>query len=175
MQPGENPNGQQIFDHNYLHRRFGAVALMLINATPTIAQTASPVRTERNISAGSLASDVASATVAACAAGGYAVAATVVDRRHRPYPYNALTMLARIRFNKPPVSKGVPRPRRRRTPRWRAMENAPKNPAQPIVRTSRASCWRRRTHRRWVTKDRRRRRRSAPEVILTNSARRLRT
>ena len=57
----------------------GAVALMLINATPTIAQTASPVRTERNISL-ALANDIASATVAACAASGYAVAATVVDR-----------------------------------------------------------------------------------------------
>ena len=40
---------------------------------------AQAVRTERNISL-DLANQVASATVAACAAGGYSVAATVVDR-----------------------------------------------------------------------------------------------
>lgn len=57
-----------------------ATALVLA-ATTAVAGTAAAqaVRTERNLSL-DLANQIASATVAACAAGGYNVAATVVDR-----------------------------------------------------------------------------------------------
>ena len=54
-----------------------ALVASVANAqTPTAANT---VRTERNISL-ALANEIAGATVAACSANGYAVAATVVDR-----------------------------------------------------------------------------------------------
>jgi uncharacterized protein GlcG (DUF336 family) len=53
-----------------------ATALVLASA----AASAQAVRTERNISL-DLANQIAGATVAACAAQGYAVAATVVDRQ----------------------------------------------------------------------------------------------
>ena len=53
-----------------------ALAFTLVTATATNAQA---VRTEKNMSL-ELANQIASASVAACAANGYAVAATVVDR-----------------------------------------------------------------------------------------------
>lgn len=56
-----------------------AAALLASSLSPALAQAPAAVRTERNISL-ALANDIASATVAACAANGYAVAATVVDR-----------------------------------------------------------------------------------------------
>jgi uncharacterized protein GlcG (DUF336 family) len=59
--------------HNTL--KFSALALSLI----ATAASAQGVRTEKNISL-ELANQIASASVAACAANGYAVAATVVDR-----------------------------------------------------------------------------------------------
>jgi uncharacterized protein GlcG (DUF336 family) len=55
--------------------KVSALALSLIAA----AANAQGVRTEKNISL-DLANQIASATVAACSANGYAVAATVVDR-----------------------------------------------------------------------------------------------
>ena len=59
--------------HNTL--KFSALALTLI----ATAASAQGVRTEKNISL-ELANQIASASVAACAANGHAVAATVVDR-----------------------------------------------------------------------------------------------
>lgn len=56
--------------------KISALALSLIAAAGANAQA---VRTEKNMSL-ELANQLASATVAACAANGYAVAATVVDR-----------------------------------------------------------------------------------------------
>ncbi len=53
-----------------------ALVLTLINAATASAQA---VRTERNMSL-ELANQIASATVASCTVGGYAVTATVVDR-----------------------------------------------------------------------------------------------
>ncbi len=53
-----------------------ALVLTLVTAATASAQA---VRTERNMSL-ELANQIASATVASCAAGGYAVTATVVDR-----------------------------------------------------------------------------------------------
>ena len=55
--------------------KFSALALTLVAATAN----AQAVRTEKNMSL-ELANQIASASVAACAANGYAVAATVVDR-----------------------------------------------------------------------------------------------
>ena len=55
--------------------QFSALALTLVAA----AANAQAVRTEKNMSL-DLANQIASASVAACAANGYAVAATVVDR-----------------------------------------------------------------------------------------------
>lgn len=55
--------------------KLSALALTLV----ATAASAQPVRTEKNISL-ELANQIASASVAACAANGYAVAATVVDR-----------------------------------------------------------------------------------------------
>ncbi len=55
--------------------KFSALALTLVAA----AASAQAVRTEKNISL-ELANQIASASVAACAANGHAVAATVVDR-----------------------------------------------------------------------------------------------
>lgn len=55
--------------------RASALALSLVAA----AASAQSVRTEKNMSL-ELANQIASAAVAACSAGGYAVAATVVDR-----------------------------------------------------------------------------------------------
>jgi uncharacterized protein GlcG (DUF336 family) len=55
--------------------KFSALALTLVAA----AANAQAVRTEKNMSL-ELANQIASASVAACAANGYAVAATVVDR-----------------------------------------------------------------------------------------------
>ena len=55
--------------------KFSALALTLVAATAN----AQSVRTEKNMSI-ELANQIASASVAACAANGYAVAATVVDR-----------------------------------------------------------------------------------------------
>ena len=55
--------------------RISALALILVTA----AANAQTVRTEKNMSL-ELANQIASASVAACAANGYAVAATVVDR-----------------------------------------------------------------------------------------------
>jgi uncharacterized protein GlcG (DUF336 family) len=55
--------------------KFSALALTLI----AVAANAQAVRTEKNMSL-ELANQIASASVAACAANGYAVAATVVDR-----------------------------------------------------------------------------------------------
>ncbi len=66
-------------------QRFNRISLAISVAAALIAgianaQTPSPaVRTERNISL-ALANEIASATVAACSANGYAVTATVVDR-----------------------------------------------------------------------------------------------
>ncbi len=56
--------------------KFSALTLTLVAAAAANAQA---VRTEKNMSL-ELANQLASATVAACAANGYAVAATVVDR-----------------------------------------------------------------------------------------------
>ena len=56
--------------------KISALALSLITAASANAQA---VRTEKNMSL-ELANQLASATVAACAANGYAVTATVVDR-----------------------------------------------------------------------------------------------
>ena len=55
--------------------KFSALALPLVAA----AANAQAVRTEKNMSL-DLANQIAAASVAACAANGYAVAATVVDR-----------------------------------------------------------------------------------------------
>ena len=55
------------------------VALALVLTFAATAASAQGVRTERNVSL-ALANQIASATVAACSANGYAVAATVVDR-----------------------------------------------------------------------------------------------
>ncbi|MDI1275383.1 heme-binding protein, partial [Polaromonas sp.] len=55
--------------------QFSALALSLAAA----AASAQSVRTEKNMSL-ELANQIASATVAACSANGYSVAATVVDR-----------------------------------------------------------------------------------------------
>ncbi len=63
--------------HKTAPRLARATALLL--ATAAGAASAQAVRTERNISL-DLANQIASATVAACTAGGYNVAATVVDR-----------------------------------------------------------------------------------------------
>ena len=60
-----------------LSPRLGALALALVAACGANAQQA--VRTEKNISL-DLANQIAAGAVAACAANGYAVAATVVDR-----------------------------------------------------------------------------------------------
>lgn len=57
----------------------GTIALLATSVAPALAQAPAAVRTERSISL-ALANEIASATVAACAANGYAVAATVVDR-----------------------------------------------------------------------------------------------
>ena len=57
----------------------GTIALLATSVAPALAQAQAAVRTERSISL-ALANEIASATVAACAANGYAVAATVVDR-----------------------------------------------------------------------------------------------
>ncbi|WP_038216801.1 heme-binding protein [Xenophilus azovorans] len=59
-------------------RRIGALAL-LAAACGAQAQQAAPVRAERNIGL-DLANQIAAGAVASCAANGYAVAATVVDR-----------------------------------------------------------------------------------------------
>ncbi len=56
-----------------------SLATLAIGLTLAGAAGAQAVRTERNVSL-DLANQIASATVAACAAGGYAVTATVVDR-----------------------------------------------------------------------------------------------
>ena len=56
--------------------KFSALAMTLVAAAAANAQA---VRTEKNMSL-ELANQIASASVAACAANGYAVAATVVDR-----------------------------------------------------------------------------------------------
>jgi uncharacterized protein GlcG (DUF336 family) len=61
-----------------MQKRLSLVTLT-IGLTLAGAAGAQAVRTERNISL-DLANQVASATVAACAAGGYSVTATVVDR-----------------------------------------------------------------------------------------------
>jgi uncharacterized protein GlcG (DUF336 family) len=55
------------------------IALALVLTAAAAATQAQAVRTERNISL-ALANQIAAATVAACSANGYAVAATVVDR-----------------------------------------------------------------------------------------------
>jgi uncharacterized protein GlcG (DUF336 family) len=55
------------------------LALAAVVAAGATAAQAQAVRTERNMSL-ELANQIASATVAACTAGGYAVAAAVVDR-----------------------------------------------------------------------------------------------
>ena len=59
-----------------MHKAVSILALSLIAATGAQAQA---VRTERNMSL-ELANQITGATVAACAASGYAVTATVVDR-----------------------------------------------------------------------------------------------
>jgi uncharacterized protein GlcG (DUF336 family) len=59
-------------------RTFNYLSALVLALTATAA-TAQAVRTERNMSL-ELANQIASATVAACTAGGYNVAATVVDR-----------------------------------------------------------------------------------------------
>jgi uncharacterized protein GlcG (DUF336 family) len=59
-------------------RNFKTIFILAACAIASTAQ-AQAVRTERNISL-DLANQIASATVAACTAGGYAVTATVVDR-----------------------------------------------------------------------------------------------
>lgn len=66
-------------------QRFSKISIAMtvvatLGAAAVTAQTpATAVRTERNISL-ALANEIAGATVAACSANGYAVAATVVDR-----------------------------------------------------------------------------------------------
>ena len=62
-----------------IRSRLAVSAALVLAAFGTQAQTAGAVRAEKNISL-ELANQIASATVAACAASGYAVAATVVDR-----------------------------------------------------------------------------------------------
>ena len=62
-----------------MQKIISALALSLIAATAATAAQAQAVRTEKNMSL-ELANQIASATVAACTAGGYAVTATVVDR-----------------------------------------------------------------------------------------------
>jgi uncharacterized protein GlcG (DUF336 family) len=59
-------------------RTFNYLSALVLALTATAA-TAQAVRTERNMSL-ELANQIASATVAACTAGGYNVAVTVVDR-----------------------------------------------------------------------------------------------
>ena len=73
MQPENRPMSRPI--------RLAALALALSAATFAQAQNApaAAVRTERNISL-ALANQIATETVAACQANGYAVAVTVVDR-----------------------------------------------------------------------------------------------
>lgn len=62
-----------------MHQRFVLSALSASLALFCAAAGAQAIRSERAMSL-ELANQIASATVAACAAGGYAVAATVVDR-----------------------------------------------------------------------------------------------
>ena len=59
--------------------KFSALSLAVSLTLATAAANAQAVRTEKNMSL-ELANQIASASVAACAANGYAVAATVVDR-----------------------------------------------------------------------------------------------
>jgi hypothetical protein len=80
------------------------------------AAQAQAVRTERNMSL-ELANQIAAATVAACQANGYAVAAAVVDRAGSLRACSAPTTPARTRCR---AARPRPTPRRRRrTPRWR--------------------------------------------------------
>jgi len=75
----------QPLSETYMHStlRLGSLAVLLAASAMSAqaqAQTPSPaVRSEKNISL-ELANQLAAATVAACAANGYSVAATVVDR-----------------------------------------------------------------------------------------------
>ena len=59
--------------------KFSALSLAVSLTLATAAANAQAVRTEKNMSL-ELANQIASASVTACAANGYAVAATVVDR-----------------------------------------------------------------------------------------------
>ena len=59
--------------------KFSALSLAVSLTLVATAANAQAVRTEKNMSL-ELANQIASASVAACAANGYAVAATVVDR-----------------------------------------------------------------------------------------------
>lgn len=60
-------------------RKLVQASTLVLSVVAAFAAQAQAVRTERNISL-DLANQIASATVAACTANGYAVAATVVDR-----------------------------------------------------------------------------------------------
>ena len=63
-----------------MNKPFSASALVLALTLVAATAQAQAVRTERNMSL-DLANQIASASVAACTANGYAVAATVVDRQ----------------------------------------------------------------------------------------------
>jgi uncharacterized protein GlcG (DUF336 family) len=71
------PVHKELMENNTMHNalRISALALSLVAA----AANAQSVRIEKNMSL-ELANQIATASVAACAANGYAVAATVVDR-----------------------------------------------------------------------------------------------
>ncbi|VTU33996.1 hypothetical protein H4CHR_03328 [Variovorax sp. PBS-H4] len=111
--------------------RFGALAASLVLCASSVqaqqapAAAAAAVRTERNISL-ELANQIAAATVAACTANGYAVAATVVDRAgvvravQRADTAGAHTLAASERKAWTSASAKVPT--------LAMMENAQKNP-----------------------------------------------
>ena len=110
--------------------RLGSLAVLLAAASLAAqAQTAAPaaaVRAEKNISL-ELANEIAGAAVAACAANGYAVAATVVDRAgvvravQRANNAGAHTLAASERKAWTSASA--------KAPTLAMMENAQKNPA----------------------------------------------
>ena len=106
--------------------RTTASALIAVLACTTLAAQAQSVRTERNISL-ALASQIATETVNACAANGYAVAATVVDRagtvRAVQRANNAGSHTLGASERKAWTSASA------KTPTLAMMENAQKNPA----------------------------------------------
>ncbi len=105
--------------------RLGSLAVLLAaSALGVQAQTATPapapspaVRAEKNISL-ELANQIAGATVAACAANGYAVAATVVDRAGTVRAVQRADNAGSAHAAAPASARPGPRPRPRRRP-WR--------------------------------------------------------